>query len=329
MNKFLAVFIFLIFINLSVHSQSKESTGKPIVEIFTDFHLNLNDTSKTTGFALNRAHLGYSYTPEGSFSAILIVNVGTPEDLAFGSVPKRYAYFREASVTYTKDKLSLHFGMVSTRIFDFQQGFWSKRYLGPEYQATYGYGSVADLGVVIDYKFSNIVKADFSLLNGEGYTNIQVDNSLKTALGLTITTPSNVAIRLYGDISRPNGVIQTTGIGFAGIKTSHFSIGGEASYKTSLDYITGHDVWGLSATGSIFLSDKTELFTRYDYMASLKLPDDELQWDYKKDAKNLIGGVQYTFNNNLRIALNYRRTNPYNPGQKTTDAIYLNAHFKF
>ena len=61
-------------------------------------------------------------------------------------------YFREASVVYTKDKLTINFGIVSTRIFDFQQKFWGKRYLGPEFQAIYGYGSVADLGVVVDYK---------------------------------------------------------------------------------------------------------------------------------------------------------------------------------
>jgi hypothetical protein len=257
------------------------------------------------------------------------VNVGTPEDLAFGSIPRRYAYFREASVTYSKEKLAIHFGMVGTRIFEFQQGFWSKRYLGPEFQALYSYGSVADLGVVVDYKINDKLKVDFSLLNGEGYTNIQVDNSLKTAFGVTLTTPGRLAVRLYGDVSRPHGVIQSTYIAFAGLKTNIFSFGGEASYKTNLDLTKGHDVWGLSATGAIFLSEKTELFARYDYGASVIAPGDFFQWDRAIDATCFIGGIQHTFNPNIRMALNYRGTNPYDPDRQTTNAIYLNAHFKF
>lgn len=312
-----------------LNSQAVISQGKPVTEVFTDFHYIPSDTTKTTGFAIPRAHLGYKYTPEGNFSALIIVNIGTPEDLSDGDVPKRYGYFREASVTYRKEKLTLNFGMVSTRYADFQQGFWGKRYLGPEFQAAYPYGSVADLGMVIDYKLSDLLKMDFSLLNGKGYTNIQFDNSLKTALGITISTPEKVFIRLYGDIMKPQGVMQTTLIIFAGIKHKLFSLGAEGSYKTRLDLINGHNIWGISATGSIFLNNKSEIFVRYDYAASVTVPDEDLQWNYKKDNTYFIGGIQHKLSDNLKIALNFRRQNPYNPGQKTSDAIYLNAHFKF
>lgn len=312
-----------------LNSQTVVNQGKPVTEVFTDFHYNINDTTKCTGFGVNRAYLGYNYTPEGNFSALIIINIGTPEDLVDGAVPKRYGFFREASVIYKKEKLTVHFGMVSTRYADFQQGFWSKRYLGTEYQAAYPYGSVADLGVVIDYQLSDLLKVDLSLLNGKGYSNIQYDNSLKTAFGLTISTPNKVFVRLYGDIMKPKGVVQTTLIMFAGHKNNLFSLGAEASYKTNLDLINGHDVWGLSATGSIFLNQKSEIFARYDYAASVVVPGEELQWDYIKDNIYFIGGIQQKLSDNLRIALNFRRTNPYNPGQKTTDAIYLNAHFWF
>jgi hypothetical protein len=325
---FLTLFLTIVFCRM-LNSQTVISQGKPVTEVFTDFHYNPNDTTKTTGFAIPRAYLGYNYTPAGNFSALIIINIGTPEDLSPDAIPKRYGYFREASVTYQKEKLKLSFGMVSTRYADFQQGFWGKRYLGAEYQAAYPYGSVADLGMVIDYKISDLLKVDLSLLNGKGYTNIQLDNSLKTAFGITISTPNKVFVRLYGDIMKPQGIMQTTLIMFAGIKNDHFSIGGEASYKTKLDLINGHDVWGISATGSIFLNSKTELFARYDYAASVVVPDEDLQWNYKKDNTYFIGGLQYKLSDNLKIALNFRRLNPYNPGQKTSDAIYLNAHFKF
>jgi len=311
-----------------LNSQTIISQGKPVAEIFTDFHYSIDDTTKTTGFGINRAHIGYNYTPDGNFSALIIINIGTPEDLSEGSVPKRYGFFREASIAYKKDKLTVNFGMVSTRYADFQQAFWGKRYLAPEYQAAYGYGSVADIGIVADYRLSDLLKFDLSLLNGKGYTNVQVDNSLKTAFGLTITTSNNIYIRLYGDLMKTQDVLQNTLIGFAGIKNSIFSIGVEYSHKTNLDLLKRHDVWGLSSTGSIFLNKKTEIFVRYDYAASVKAPDEDLQWDYTKDAACFIGGIQRTFNNNFQIALNYRRTNPYDPAKKTSNAIYVNAHFK-
>ena len=328
MKKLLCILILIFSFYCILNSQTIVNQGKPVGEVFTDFHYSINDTTKTTGFGITRAHLGYNYTPEGSFSALVIINIGTPEDLSEGSVPKRYGFFREASIAYKKEKLTVNFGMVSTRYADFQQAFWGKRYLAPEYQATYGYGSVADIGVVVDYRLSDLLKFDISLLNGKGYTNVQVDNSLKTALGMNITTSNHVSIRLYTDLMKTQDVLQNTLIGFAGIKNSIFSIGVEYSRKTNLDLLKGHDVWGLSSTGSIFLSKKTEIFARYDYATSVKAPDEDLQWDYTKDATCFIGGIQQTLNNYFQIALNYRKTNPYDPAKKTSNAIYINAHFK-
>jgi hypothetical protein len=329
MKRILPILVFALLICQLANSQALISQGKPFAEIFTDFHYNINDTSKTTGYALDRVYFGYNYTPTGNFEALIILNIGNPQDLAKGSVPKRYAFFREASVAYKADKLTVHFGMVSTRFCDFQQSFWGKRYLGAEYQANYGYSPVADLGIVIDYKLNDILKVDLSLLNGEGYTNIQVDNSLKTAFGMTITTPDKVAVRLYGDISKPKGVWQSTMLAFAGIKNNLLSFGAEASYKTNLDLNKGHDVWGISATASLFINEKSEIFGRYDYAASVIVPGEFLQWDSEKDGTYFIGGIQHTFSSNVKMALNYRRTNPYSPGIQSTDAIYLNATFRF
>lgn len=329
MKKTFSILLFTASCFQMLNSQSIINPGKPIAEIFTDFHYIFNDTTKRTGFDMNRVHLGYSFLPGESFSSTIMINIGNPEDLAAGSKPKRYAYFREASVTYTKEKLKVSFGITNTRIFDFQQGFWGKRYLGPEYQAIYGFGSVADLGVVLDYKFNDIFKVDLSLLNGEGYTNIQVDNSLKTAFGLTITAPDKLTFRLYADLMRSRDVLQTTLITFAGFKNDFFSFGAEASYKSNLDLTAGHNVWGLSATGSVNLNERSEIFCRFDYAASVVLPGEELQWDYTLDGNYLIAGVQRIFTSNLKAALNYRGINPYDPDKQYSSAIYLNVMFKF
>ena len=89
MKRLLQVLLFLITFVQMLNSQTLLSQGKPLVEIFTNFHYNHNDTSKTSGFGLDRVYVGYNYTPMGNFSAMVLVNLGTPEDLAAGSVPKR------------------------------------------------------------------------------------------------------------------------------------------------------------------------------------------------------------------------------------------------
>ena len=98
MKKILPFLIFAILFEQAASSQTTTITGKPIAEIFTDFHLNLNDTAKTTGFGLNRAYLGYNFLPGGNFSGSVIVYIGSPDELSSGAVHRRYAYCREASL---------------------------------------------------------------------------------------------------------------------------------------------------------------------------------------------------------------------------------------
>jgi hypothetical protein len=329
MKKFIPVFIINCLLPSLLHSQNIINTGKPIAEIFTDFHLNLDNPTKTTGFGLNRAYIGYSIKPEGSFSGTLIVNIGNPDDLVEGSIRRRYAYFREASVSYAKDKLIVSFGITGTRIFDFQQKFWGKRYIANTYQSINGYGSVADLGVAVDYKFDDTWKGDITIMNGEGFSDIQLDNSVRASAGLTFTPVKQIAARIYGDVENPDDRWRYMIVAFFGFKNDLLTIGGEVSYKSNLDAIEGHDAWGISATGGINIFKKTELFTRYDYSTSVNLSGESHPWNWPNDDKFSVYGVQYTFNENVRMALNYQGIYPYNPGNHVTDAIYVNAMFRF
>jgi hypothetical protein len=329
MRKLLPIMIITSSLCQSILSQVVESTGKPIGEIFTDFHYNLTDTAKRTGFGLNRAYLGYQFLPSGNFSAKIIVNIGTPEDLAEGSVPRRYAYCREASLAWSNDKLTVSMGITGTRIFDFQQRFWGKRYVANTYQSIKGYGFVADLGLVVDYIINDILKADLSIMNGEGYSNIQLDNNLRTSVGLTISPSENIAIRLYGDIQRKEGLWQPVFIGFIGFKNNLVLIGGELSYKSNIDLIRGHHIWGISTTGGINITENMQIFGRYDYSSSVKMPGDILQWNYLNDGSFAVAGLQYTFSSNVKIALNYQGVFPNTSARQITDLIYLNALFKF
>ena len=320
----------IILINFPIiRSQNQEMSGYHVAEIFTDFHLNIMNDGNKTGFNVNRAYLGYVYTVDKNFSANLTVNIGSPEDLAPGSVDRRYAYFREASLTYSQNKLNIAFGMVTARLFNFQQRFWGKRYVANTYQSINGYGFVADLGIITDYKFSDWIDMDLSITNGEGYTKLQLDNAVKTGLGITITPVNEVAIRFFGDLQQTHGLWQGTMVGFAGYKNSKFTFGAEASYKSNLDLIEGHHAWGISSTGSVSITKKLEFFTRYDYSTSVTPSGNETSWNIAKDGQFLINGFQYTFNKVVKIALDNQATFPSDKNGTIADMIFVNALFKF
>lgn len=329
MKKLISVGIILFFTWQILYNQIVNSSSHPITELFTDFHLNLNDTAKTTGFAVNRAHLGYNFNYDNNFSGSVIINVGNPEDLAPGSVPKRYAYIREASISYSYEKVKIALGITGTRLFEFQQRFWGKRYIANTYQSLNGYGFVADLGIVMDYQISEILKADFTLMNGEGYNNIQLDNSHRTSVGFTLTPKNGFAFRIFGDIQHVKNVWQPMFIGFAGFKNNNVTLGAEITYKSNLDQTKGHHAWGVSGTGSVRLAEKTELFARYDYSTSVLVPEDPQKWNYMNDDSFLIIGIQYAFSENVKIALDYQGTYPYNYDLKPSGLAFVNALFKF
>lgn len=329
MKKFLVVLPLLFSICQDNYSQSLEFTGKPVAEIFADFHYNLKDTSKTTGFGLTRAYFGYNFLPVNNFSGSVILNIGSPDDLARGSVSRRYAYFKYAFISWSKDKLNLSFGITGTHLTEYQQKFLGKRYIADTFLSLNGYGYVSDLGFALDYKFNEVWRADFTLMNGEGYSKLQLDNNLKTSAGLYITPVKQLAIRLYGDISRPHGSWQYTLIGFAGFKNELITVGAEASYKSNLDMIAKHNSWGLSGTAAISVLKNTELFARYDYSTSATVPGETIQWNYMMDGNFVIYGLEYTFSKNVKVALNYQGMYPYSQSLQISDLIYLNALFRF
>lgn len=317
-----------IFAFLALNAQPQ---GKPTTEIFADYHyFNTKDTSLSTrsGFGLNRAFLGYIYQPDGNFTATVIVNVGTPSELPAGSKERRYAHFREASIAWTNEKLTLSFGMTTTRSLIFQQKFYGKRYIADNFEAINGFSTVADLGFSADYIINDVLKVDVTLMNGEGYSNLHVDNSMKTSLGLNIKPIEHGVIRLYADFDHPAGIWQQLFIGFLGYKNEKVMIGGEVAYKINPDKVEGHDSWGYSATGSLKTSEKTEIFGRYDFCESNKLTEDR-SWNYKSDRQFFVAGFQYTFNEYFRMALDYQGTHPLYNIVPTVNGIFLNVHFRF
>ena len=322
-----------------VVGQTPAGTGKPIVEIFSDFHVKLNDSTSTTGFDINRAFLGYSYVLDNNFTAKVVINgAGNPNDIVAGTgtARRRYAHLRDASLAWSNEKLTLTFGLTETRIFGPQQRWWGKRYIAADVQSLHGYGFVCDLGVVADYKFNDIFSGDIAVMNGEGFYETQLDNNVRSSLGLTITPNQNFMFRVYGDHYRALEQNQFTGVAFAGYKNKYFYVGADYSYKSNAGGRSGYDSWAISTLNGVYLTEKDELFFRYDYAKSVRPgpaictdPGECTQrWDLR-DGTFMIIGFQHIFTPNLKLTLNYQGTNPYSSLVQNRDLIYVNAHFRF
>jgi hypothetical protein len=328
MKRFLPFLLILLVYSGLCYSQNTVGSGKPIMQIITDFHLNLNDTAKTTGFGISRAYLGYNYQATDNFSCQIVLNIGTPEDLPKGASPRRYAFFREASVTYAKDRLHVSFGIATTRHFDYLQKFWGKRFIANEFEVRNKYGYIADLGVVLDYTFSEKVSVDLAVTNGEGYSDIQLDNGVKAAAGITYRPDKKFAFRFYNDLNNNGGVMQYTLSAFAGIDNRLINFGASLHYKTNMDKIDGHDAWGVSSTGAIKLPSDFEIFARYDFSGSVTLSGEANPWNYKKDANLVIFGLQKNINTNFKLAVDYQDNIPYSTSMPSSGFIFINALFK-
>lgn len=328
MKKTLLLLLTFVVCISSIRSQNI-LRGKPLTEIFADFHyFPGNDTSTTTGFSLNRAYLGWNFTTDTRFSSTVIVNVANPTELAPGAKSRRLTFFREASVTWNGDRLTMSAGMTTTRGTIFQQKWMGKRYIADNLEATDGYISVADLGFTADYNISEYLKADISLMNGEGYSEPHLDNSIRTSLGFTIIPMKDAVIRLYGDVDHPAGVWQNMLLCFIGYKNQNLNMGAEIVRKTNLDKIIGHNAWGFSSTCSVKIFEKTEIFGRYDYTSSSVESSMNLPWNYECDRQFAIAGVQYTFTDEFQIALDYQGFFPWSHDISDRHGIYLNAHFR-
>jgi hypothetical protein len=329
MKKVIFSLILILTAGSLINGQTAEIQGKPIAEIYTDFHYNPLGGTKTSGFGLNRAYFGYNFLTSENFSALIRVEIGSPEDLAAGSKNRRYAYYRNASITYLKDNLNITFGITETKLFDYQQKFWGKRYIANTFESLNKYGDVADLGIVADYKLSDKIEADLALMNGEGYSNIQLDDNLKLSGGITLKPFNNLYFRAYGDLMKTLNLWQTTFVGFAGYKSEKVTVGAEMIYKSNHDLTDGHNAWGFSGTGAVSLTKKLEIFARYDYSTSIIPNGETIQWNLEKDGSFLITGFQYTFNKYIKLALDNQANIPTDKTLSVADMIFLHALFKF
>ncbi|MBO5345419.1 MAG: hypothetical protein J6A44_00755, partial [Paludibacteraceae bacterium] len=178
-------------------AESEEPKGRAIVSVFANFNMAMQNGVSKCGFQLDRSYVGYQYSLGKGLELKAVMDIGKP------SVVDDYhyvAYIKNAQVSWKHKGLTLTGGMISTTQFNMQEKFWGYRYIYKSFQDQYKFGSSADLGLSVAYKFADWVSADVIMTNGEGYKKIQGDLGFQYGLGLTFTPVEGLSLRLYGGL---------------------------------------------------------------------------------------------------------------------------------
>lgn len=299
---------------------------KPIVKIYSNYHFGLNDVSNGNGFELTRAYLGYDIKLSDNISFKTNIDVGNPKN---ESAYELTAYLKTAALEYKKDNLKVNFGLIGLKQFKLQETIWGHRYIYKSFQDQHKFGHSADLGLILEYKIIDNLSVDGTIRNGEGYKELQGDNTYRGALGFTLNFADNFLIRGSYDITSKD-ITQTTYSGFFGYENKELLLAGvEYNYQTNHDYVEDENLTGFSIYASIILSDKYEVFGRFDNLGSNKLTGEDDPWNIGKNGSAVIGGLQYKLHQKVKMAANLQYWSPVDDVLDNQIYMYINFEYSF
>jgi len=297
--------------------------------IFANFHKGISPASSDeAAFELVRAYLGYRHNLSPEISARITLDIGSPDDISPYSRLRRYAYFKYAYVQYLKNDFTFQFGLIGTLQFELQEQLWERRYLKKAFADEFKLGPSADLGALIEYRFSEILQADLTMMNGEGYTRLQMDDVFKYAIGATLSYPGSLINRIYVDFMRGpfNQLTYTWVSSYTHKKNLNLTF--EYNYQQNTNLLGHHDLFGYSIYGKYNITSGYQLFARYDMLKSNIPPGRTNPWHLAEDGSMLIGGIQYSPLKSVKVALNYQDWVPWAANLPTRSYVYIDLEIK-
>lgn len=153
--KRILISVVLAAICLSSFGQKQEEKkkfqikGQPIVTVFANYHAGIGNANKESGFALDRAYLGYQFSLTEKLSGKVVFDMGSTK--VSGSDLERVAYIKNAMLSWKTGNFTLDFGLIGLEQFNVQEKFWGYRYIMKSFQDEYKFGSSADMGILGKY----------------------------------------------------------------------------------------------------------------------------------------------------------------------------------
>jgi hypothetical protein len=264
---------------------------------------------------------------EKYFSAKIEVDIGSPNDVSQYSLLRRFAYFKEAYLQFAKGKFNIKFGIIPTMQFKLQEEIWGHRYIYKSVIDQHRMGTSSDIGTSVIFKATDYLEVDFSLMNGEGYSSVQVDNAFKTGLGVTISPWKGLSLRWYADAIEKDNV-QILLVNFVSYKIADkLAVGLEYDIKFNYNYIENANRYAFSTFASYDFNKKFQVFARYDKVTSNIIDNESVPWGLPTDGSAIIAGVQYSPISRVKLALDYQDWYPLAENLPNESYIFLNLYF--
>ncbi len=326
----LLISLFLLFsLWGKTQTENFEPKGNAFATIFANFHQGISGTATNeAAFELVRGYIGYEYNFSPEFYAKINLDVGSPDDLSEYSKLRRYAYFKNAFLRYSQNKITVDFGLIGLKQFKLQEKIWERRYLMKTLADEYQLGSSADLGINLNYKLNSFIETDFTIMNGEGYNNIQSDNIFKYSLGATVFYPKNFVSKLFYDFTYSE-INQSTWLFFASYDHNEkWNLAAEFAYRTNNEWEENENILGMSFYGKYNIDSQFQLFARYDRVTSNVLKGETNPWNLADDGTALVTGIQFNPIKNIKMALNYHDWYPWAANEEGGGFIFLDVEVK-
>ena len=125
--KRILISVVLAAICLSSFGQKQEEKkkfqikGQPIVTVFANYHAGIGNANKESGFALDRAYLGYQFSLTEKLSGKVVFDMGSTK--VSGSDLERVAYIKNAMLSWKTGNFTLDFGLIGLEQFNVHEIF--------------------------------------------------------------------------------------------------------------------------------------------------------------------------------------------------------------
>lgn len=327
MNKYLVICCLIFSSNFTSAQDATVKTfvpnGDPIVRIFANVHSGLTETDPSKAFEVRRAYLGYKYRLSEHFTTEIKVDIGSPEEISEFARLRRYAYFKTAALYWEKEKWTIRGGIIDTEHYRRQEKYWKHRYIYRSFQDEHRFGPKADLGTTVIFAPFKSLAFDASVMNGEGYQNLQNDNAFKYSGAVSYFPFSRMQLRVYYDFIDQK-VWQSTLSTFAAYRYRKITAGAEYNLKGNRDFEQDHNQTGLSFYMSYDITERFELFGRYDRLSSNTPSGYTQPWNLVDDGSAIIAGIQFQPIEQVKLALNYQDWVPFAANMGNLSYIFIN-----
>lgn len=349
------LFLFLLTVTVMVYAQTDtifKPEGNVLVRVINRTLYETDGSTAKYGMYINRAFFGYNYQFAPKWSGRVIVDAGRPtvfgnlsvKDTSGNNLSNSYNYKEGSYYTMSlifsyleynpTPKIKLQAGGILQNHYITQEKFWGYRYIFEIFDDRYFGIPSSDLGFIGYFSPIAWLSFDAAITNGEGFRfNQDSHGKVKYAAGIDIKPVKGWITRVYYDNSTSadpaKPATQQLVSAFSGYRLPKvFRLGAEYNYHFNHGNLQNKDMYGLSVYGSYEMSERFEIFGRYDNLQSNTLTGATSEWNYTNDGQAYIAGVHCVAAKNISLSLSYQGWHPADNALKYKNTIAFSFEFK-